>query len=316
MNKHINFSVVITTHNRLPLLKRAIESAFSQSIPCEVVVADDCSTDGTEEYCHSLGGRIIYHRNQSRPGRSMTVNEGVKIAKGDWIKLLDDDDYLAPNCIEEMIQAIARHPQAVICSCQAINVDKNVKEIGKTGQRGPGKVFYIPQEDIHYGMLMESVPLGTASQVAFRRDAFLKTGGWDSKLDVGFDEVDSYVRIAQFGDTIFINDYLIYYTIWQGGYTRRIPVQERLDRNILIKERIYELIEIKHKEHTPDFEDIKDYLRLHWGIVALKQGAFLSAVKIAFPAIFSFSAWRLLAGAILARRRNYANPHIRKIVLY
>ena len=43
----MKFSVVITTYNRLDLLKRAINSALNQTLKCEVVVADDCSSDGT-----------------------------------------------------------------------------------------------------------------------------------------------------------------------------------------------------------------------------------------------------------------------------
>ncbi|HBK23544.1 MAG TPA: glycosyl transferase, partial [Planktothrix sp. UBA10369] len=46
----MKFSIVITTYNRIALLKRAIDSALKQTIPCEVVVADDASSDQTEDY--------------------------------------------------------------------------------------------------------------------------------------------------------------------------------------------------------------------------------------------------------------------------
>nr|WP_228038041.1 glycosyltransferase [Nodosilinea sp. LEGE 06152] len=59
----MKFSLVITTYNRLELLKRAIACGLNQTVPCEVVVADDASTDGTEEYVRSLGDRVVYHRN-------------------------------------------------------------------------------------------------------------------------------------------------------------------------------------------------------------------------------------------------------------
>jgi glycosyltransferase involved in cell wall biosynthesis len=63
----MKFSVVITTYNRLHLLERAISSVLNQTIPCEVVVADDCSSDGTEDYLKSLSQRIVYHRNSVNP---------------------------------------------------------------------------------------------------------------------------------------------------------------------------------------------------------------------------------------------------------
>lgn len=168
----MKFSIVISTYNRVSLLRRAIDSALSQTVPCEVVVADDCSTDETEAYVRSLGPGIIYHRNSVNSGHAATVNAGVQAAAGDWIKFVDDDDYLAPNCIEEFVKAIGLHREAVIASCQAAQVDVNEVEMSRTRQTGPGRAFSIQQEDIHYGMLLELVPFGTPIQVACQRDAF------------------------------------------------------------------------------------------------------------------------------------------------
>ena len=299
----MRFSIVITTYNRLNLLRRAINSALAQTMPCEVVVVDDCSSDGTQafvqERCEALASdgdkRLIYHRNSANLGHSKTVNAGVGLATGEWIKPLDDDDYLAPNCIEVMAKAIALRPQAVICSCQAAQVDANEVEIGRTRQLGSGKAFYIPQEDIHYGMLLELVPFGTPAQVAFSRDAFLKSGGWDSSLDANFDDIDSWIKIARFGDAIFINECLSYRTHWSGAYNQKFSLQKRLDTNILIKERIYSLISEKHQKYIPKLQDIRAYLKLHWTLVALKQGKLLSAAKMSFPAILSPEAWKLLS---------------------
>jgi glycosyltransferase involved in cell wall biosynthesis len=319
----MKFSIVITTYNRLNLLKRAIDSALDQTIPCEVIVVDDCSTDGTQAYvqekCETLAGagdkRLIYHRNSENLGHSKSVNAGVELATGDWIKPLDDDDYLAPHCIEVMEGAIALRPQAVICSCQAIQVDANEVEISRTRKTGSGKAFYIPQEDIHYGMLMEQVPFGTPVQVAFSREAFLKTGGWDSSLDANFDDIDSWIKIAQFGDAIFINECLGYRTIWQGAYNQKFSFQKRLNTNILIKERIYSLVSKKHQADIPNLQNIRDYLKLHWSIVALKQGKLLDAAKMSFPASLSPAAWKLLAEAARSRQSNNQSSLIQKLVL-
>lgn len=171
----MKFSIVITTYNRLNLLQRAIDSALNQTIPCEVIVIDDFSSDQTQNYVKNRreilenqgDKRLIYHRNPTNLGHSKSVNAGVELAIGDWIKPLDDDDYLAPNCLEVMQNAIALHPQSVICSSQAAQVDANEVEISKTRQVGLEKACYLIQEDIHYGMLLELVPFGTPAQVAF-----------------------------------------------------------------------------------------------------------------------------------------------------
>lgn len=319
----MKFSVVITTYNRLNLLKRAINSALNQTITTEVVVADDCSSDGTQEYVNSLAQklslsrdyRLVYHRNEVNSGHSATVNAGIVRASGDWIKFLDDDDYLAANCLEEMARAIALHPQAALCSCIAAQVNEQEVELYRTPQIGPGLAFYIPQADIHYGMLLELLPFGTPVQVACRRDVFLQTGGWDSKFDANCDDIDSWIHIAKFGDAIFLNQCLAYRTMWQGAYNYKFSLSRRLDTNILMKEKIYAFVDEKHRFHVPELEDIKNYLKLHWSIVAIKQRNFQNLINILFPSIFSWKAWQLLFNAALARRFTHHNTHIRKCVL-
>jgi len=301
----MSFSVVITTYNRLVLLKRAIRSALAQTIPCQVVVVDNASTDGTEAYMNELvanhSERLVYVRNPSNAQHAGAVNAGVNAASGQWIKLVDDDDYLAKNCLEVMAKAINLCPTAVICSCQAAQVDTDGAELSQTPRTGPGEIFYIPQADIHYGMLLEVVPFGTPIQVAVCRDAFLRSGGWDLSM-TSCDDIDSWIRVAEHGDALFINQCLAYRTVWPGGYDQKIAFQQRLATNMLMKERIYPRVNAKYRANVPPLATIDRYLHLHWALVALKQKQFKTVAALGFPAVFSPSAWQLLRQAILLRR--------------
>ena len=309
----VSFSIVITTYNRVELLKRAISTALSQTVPCEVIVVDNASTDGTQDYIESLGNQVLYHRNPTNTNHSGAVNAGVERATGTWVKLVDDDDYLAANCIEDMSKSIAQRPEAVICSCQAAQVDGDGQELSRTPATGPGETFYIPQADIHYGMFLEVVPFGTPIQVAVRRDAFLQSGGWDLSM-TGFDDIDSWIRVADHGDALFINKCLAYRTVWTGGYDQKITLQRRLDTNILIKERIYQHVSPKHQDKLPSLNTIRQYLSLHWMIVALKQKQFPIALDFGIPAIFSPKAWQLLQQAVNFRKQK-STPPIAKLIL-
>ncbi|HEY9762694.1 MAG TPA: glycosyltransferase family 2 protein [Trichocoleus sp.] len=310
----MQFSIVITTYNRLDLLKRAVDSALNQTLACEVVIADNASTDGTEAYARSLGERIIYKRNPTNLNHAGAVNAGVEAASGDWIKLVDDDDYLAPTCIERMSDAIARHPQAVICSCQAAQVDTSGRELSRTTPTGPGKIFYVPQTAIHYGMFLEQLPFGTPIQVAVQREAFLQSGGWDLSM-TSCDDIDSWIRVAQFGDALFINECLGYRTVWPGGYDQKIALKNRLATNLLIKKRIYERVNPAYQADLPPMQDIQNYLHLHWGFVALKQRQLGSALALMAPGMTSLKAWKLLKQARQSRSQNAAASPIPKIVV-
>ncbi|MGB3637663.1 MAG: glycosyltransferase family 2 protein [Rivularia sp. (in: cyanobacteria)] len=320
----MKFSVVITTYNRLDLLKRAINSALNQTLKCEVVVADDCSSDGTKEYVEGLKQelppeqqqQLVYFCNSINSGHAATVNAGVAQASSEWIKFLDDDDYLASNCLEEMQRAIALRENAVIASCIAAQVNELEVEISRTPVLGPGEAFYIPQADIHYGMLLERLPFGTPVQVACNREAFLKSGGWDITLmGCDSDDIDSWIRIAQFGDALILNQCLAYRTIWSGGYNQKVFLQRRLNTNILMKEKIYTLVNEQYRTEIPALDDIKGYLKLHWAIVALKQKKLKNFLKLVDTSVLSLTAWRLLLASVMARHRNSNSPHLRKIVL-
>jgi glycosyltransferase involved in cell wall biosynthesis len=306
----MKFSIVITTHNRLTLLKRAIDSALAQTIPCEVIVVDDGSSDGTDMYVQGrrkelldMGDtRLIYHRNSTNLGHSGTVNQGVALATGEWVKLVDDDDYLAPNCIEEMTKAIAERPEAVICSCRAIQVNENEKEISRSRHVGKGTLVYIPQAEIHYAMLLELLPFGTPVQVAFSRSAFLKSGGWDTRFDTNYDDIDSWIKIAQFGDAVLINKCLAYRTIWQGSFNSQFTFDKRLEINLIIKEKIYACISPKYRHSLPELSEIKSSLKIHWGFAALKKRKFISAIRIWLKTDLSIAAARLFLKRIIARK--------------
>lgn len=317
------FTVLITTYNRLDLLNRAIDSALNQTLSCQVVVVDDCSTDATEvritervKTMQAQGDdRLVYHRNSVNQGHAKSVNMGVDLARADWIKFLDDDDYLEQTCVEVMANAIEQCPNAALCSVQAAQVDLDGKEYSLTQRCGPGDAFYIPQDDIHYGMLLEQVPFGTPVQVAVKRDAFLKSEGWKSSLDTNFDDIESWLNIARFGDAIFIHQRLAYRTIWPGAYNYRFSLQKRLETHILVKEKIYELVSDRYRAQLPKFAGITAYLRLYWGLIALKRKQLISAIGMLLPAVFSPTAWKMLQTVRAFRRNPEIQTTIRKIPL-
>ncbi|MEG3439832.1 glycosyltransferase family 2 protein [Pannus brasiliensis CCIBt3594] len=297
----MKISIIITTRDRLSLLKRAIASSLAQKIAHEIIVIDDGSSDGTGEYLETLTGKVRVYRNSRNLGHAGSVNRGVALATGDWIKLLDDDDYLAPDCLAIMAREIARYPRAVIASCQAAQVNPSGGEIKRTRRVGRGKIAYISRSDIHYRMLLEYLPFGTPAQVMFRKDAFTRSGGWNSAFDLDFDDIESWLKIARFGDAIFINQCLAYRTIWHGGHNQKFSIQERLNAHIAVKEKMYACVDREYREHLPPLADIRNYLRLHWALIALKRGRIRLCREIVASALFSVNAWRLLFQVLFVR---------------
>lgn len=302
-----NFSIVITTYNRCNLLKKAVDSAFNQTVPCEVVVVDDESSDGTEEYCKGLGRRIVYLRNEKNKGHSFSVNRGVGAATGSWIKFLDDDDYLDSRCIEYCSEAIKRAPGSVICSVKATITDKNGRYIRFTPQVGEGSLIKVEEEEAHYGMLYDILPFGMASQVAVQAEAFLKSGGWnpDLKLADACDEIECFLKVAKYGSVLFLNIPLVYHVLWEGNYNDQISYRRKLERNIIVKEQIYSLISEKHKTAAPSFSAFAYYLSLWWAFLALRGKRFKEALGIITSTSFSHKGLILLLNKIFFKELSH-----------
>lgn len=105
-------SIIIVCHNDWPHLELAIESALCQSHQAvEVIVVDNGSTDATErEVTSRYSGRVQYVR-QANLGAAGGRNTGFTHAKGEFIQLLDGDDFLAPNKVAIQVAHLRRNPE-------------------------------------------------------------------------------------------------------------------------------------------------------------------------------------------------------------
>lgn len=110
-------TLIVPIYNEWPFLPRCIDSIKNQTIPFdEVILIDDCSTDGSlqmaQQYARENGWHFI--ANTENKGLGGTRNVGVEHATGDYIAFLDSDDALTTSAHEVMLNAIERHPEAEI----------------------------------------------------------------------------------------------------------------------------------------------------------------------------------------------------------
>lgn len=93
-------SVVITTKDSQKFISDCIKSVkLSTYKDIEIIVVDNYSGDFTRDYAHGLGARVIC----KGPERSAQRNHGVKVAKGEYVLILDVDMTLHPHLIEECV---------------------------------------------------------------------------------------------------------------------------------------------------------------------------------------------------------------------
>lgn len=113
-------SVVIATHNRCNLLKRALDSVVNQTYKnLEIIIGDNHSTDGTEKLCREYAAkdsRIKYFRHKRNMGMPANANFVTQQITGEYWTGIGDDDWFDLDFIEKLIKILIENPD---CSCIA-----------------------------------------------------------------------------------------------------------------------------------------------------------------------------------------------------
>ena len=156
-------SVIMPVYNGEKYIGKAIRSVLEQNVPVEILVIDDCSTDGTEltvmKYMES--GSIRYIRNENNVGAARSRNRGVKESRGKYIAFLDADDWWEKGKLREQIE-VMELTGCVICSTG--------RELMQPDGRTTGK--YIPvNERITYQDLLKHNSINCSSVLLRREDA-------------------------------------------------------------------------------------------------------------------------------------------------
>ncbi|MDA8101142.1 MAG: glycosyltransferase family 2 protein [Nitrospiraceae bacterium] len=120
-DKSCMLSVCIPTYNRYPLLVRALDSVLAQDFrKMEVIISDNCSTDGSWPLTEQLAGRdprIIVNRNGTNLGWAGNLNACIGRARGTYILFLCDDDELMPGMLKKTVAFLEEHDTAGLVHC-------------------------------------------------------------------------------------------------------------------------------------------------------------------------------------------------------
>ena len=200
-------SAVITTRNRIALLKRAVDSVVNQSYPyIELIVVDDASTDGTREYCETQSFNYIRIPKEDSHGGNYARNLGVKAAHGEYVAFLDDDDYWLPSKIEKQISSIEAS------NCEVVHCYRNLEYMEDTGE---SYIRYCPLNNLHQGDLSKRILWQISiltSATMIKRKAIIDAGMFDENIRF-WQEYELSIRLAQRSPFLMVPEALLVYRI-------------------------------------------------------------------------------------------------------
>lgn len=197
-------SVIVSNYNGKKYLKRCFESLFEQTYPnIEMILADDCSTDGSVAYMQEHFPQVTLTVNPVNSGLSVTSNAGAAKATGKYLLFYNNDTYSYPDFIEEMVKTIENDSAVgVVCPIQLpyleeadTTMTEDRKDIG-TGS------------DI-YGYVCTAKDAGHVfypdAAIFIKKDLFEKIGKFDPDFRLYGEDMDLCWRVHLLGYKIKVS---------------------------------------------------------------------------------------------------------------
>ncbi|MCS3904319.1 glycosyltransferase involved in cell wall biosynthesis [Methylohalomonas lacus] len=199
-------SVIIPAYNRGRYIRQTVESVLNQTYTnMELIVIDDGSTDDSRDILEGYGDRItlLEHDGRQNRGQSASINLGLDRASGEYLAILDSDDYWEPNKIESQVEYLEQHPEIGLVYGNG------------TAVSGNGEFLYNIYPPTH---LEENKPekvllncyFSLPSNALMRMGLLRKAGYFDETLRAGQDH-DMAVRIAEVARLAYIDEHLFHY---------------------------------------------------------------------------------------------------------
>jgi glycosyltransferase involved in cell wall biosynthesis len=112
-------SLIIPVYNAKLYLHEAIDSVLYQTVkPRQIIIVDDGSTDNSLEIARSYGNAVTVIA-QANGGTSAARNRGLAEASEPLVAFLDNDDRFVPQKLQRQLDALMKHPGALLCVCRA-----------------------------------------------------------------------------------------------------------------------------------------------------------------------------------------------------
>ena len=221
-------SVIIPTHDRAPVIARAVDSVLAQEdVDLEVIVVDDGSTDDTRQVIASRYGgdaRVVYVF-QEQAGVAGARNTGMARARRDLVAFLDSDDVWRPGKLALQLACLARLPEVGMIWTDMNALDADGEVVPGSSLRSiftfragfeelfahrmalsevaPGQTGTLYWGDVYDGIVVGNLVLPSAAILT--RARLQEVGGYDETLPVSGEDFDFFLRTCRAGPVAFVD---------------------------------------------------------------------------------------------------------------
>jgi GT2 family glycosyltransferase len=224
-NKNPLVSIIAPNFNTISIVDSYIQNFQKIKYePLEILVVDDCSTDGSYEKILEYSKedkRIKLIQNENNSGPSKTRNNGIKHAQGKYIALLESDMEADPNYLNILISKLENNSE--LGAAQSLVLDLNKKDIIQCdGLYYEPHTFFVysinvgvKKSDAKKDLIERYTGIGAVGSV-IKKEVLDEIGGFDEKIVHNIDDIDLGWRIWLSGRKIlFVPDAITYHVTYK-----------------------------------------------------------------------------------------------------
>lgn len=214
----IRLTIIIVNWNTRDILRDCLTSVYAQTqdVSFDMIVIDNASSDGSAEMIRTEFPQVILVENTENRGFAAANNQGMRIAKGQYVLLLNSDTLLLNGPIQKIIAFADQNSKAAVVGCRVLNPDRTLqptcfmfpsllnlflaatylyKNFPKSRFFGRERMSWWDRSDIR------EVDVVTGCFMLVRREAIEQVGMMDESFFMYAEETDWCYRFKQAGWT-------------------------------------------------------------------------------------------------------------------
>jgi SAM-dependent methyltransferase len=229
-------SIIIPVYNQADTVLEAVRSALAQTVPCEVIVVDDGSTDGSYKAVNGLMNAIVQHGvdidlyGQDHAGPSAARNLGLDVARGEFVMFLDADDVMHPEKIARQVAAFTPEIGWVLS-------DVEIQDAAKQETILASRRYRYQEKDIGgwIAPLLRQANFIPIMSPLVRRSVLTRIR-FDDRLVP--EDWHFWVKVADAARVSYLPDVLATYRKSRTGRSRRPPQSRQVSPNLTLPLRL------------------------------------------------------------------------------
>jgi glycosyltransferase involved in cell wall biosynthesis len=253
----MKLSILLTSYNQAKYIDQAVDSIINQNISFdyEIIVADDKSTDTTLELISTKLAKTAINytilESDTNIGISKNYQRGFKACKGEFIAILEGDDYWTdPDRISKHVGFLENHQECIMSFNRFVIFEEQLNKFHYDPKFKNDQINfeYISSQDLASG----NKKIGNLSSCVFRNSKLIK---WEDRFfEVVIADLFLGIYLGNFGSIAQINNYMSVYRIHKNGLWSGNDSTKNKEELVYLIDKYDSILEYKYKNEFEAFK--------------------------------------------------------------